>query len=53
MHQRLESGIIYSKDSEADSAFFRDVLKFDSVDVVFQPKHPSPPSVSTPSSSMV
>ena len=50
--------IIYSKDAEADRAFFRDVLKYESVDAghgwlifalpgggklgVYQPKHPSP-----------
>ena len=35
--------IIYSKDSEADRAFFRDVRKYESVD----PKHPSPLKAST------
>jgi len=34
--------IIYSKDSDADRAFFRDVLKYESVDAGHGPKHDSP-----------
>jgi hypothetical protein len=40
--------IIYSRDAEADRAFFRDVLGFSSVDAgggelgLYEPRHPTP-----------